>query len=222
MRILFIGKKNDANARVASAYLQQIFPKTQVVFGVREEKFPEDLMHWKGDYLFSYLSPWIIPNSLLESAEKGAINWHPGPPEYPGIGCTNFALYNNEKDFGITCHHMLAKVDTGKIIEVRKFKILENDSVYSITQKCYSLILNSFYSVIEKLSNGEPLPVSVDDWTRKPFTRKELDSLCEITPDMSKDEIERRIRATTYDKPWAYVEIKGIKFYYQDQKSLGN
>lgn len=222
MQILFIGKKNDANAHVASAYLQQIFPNTKVVFGVREEKFPEDLMHWKGDYIFSYLSPWIIPNSLLESAEKGAINWHPGPPEYPGIGCTNFALYNNEKDFGITCHYMLAKVDTGKIIEVRRFKILENDSVYSITKKCYSLILNSFYSIIEKISSGEPLLVSVDDWTRKPFTRKELDSLCEITPDMPKDEIERRIRATTYDKPWAFVEIKGNIFYYQDQESLRN
>jgi len=153
----------------------------------------------------------------LERAEKGAINWHPGPPEYPGIGCTNFAIYNNEKEFGITCHYMLAKVDTGKVVEVKRFKVLENDSVYSITQKCYSLILNSFYRIIEKISNEEPLPISDEDWKRKPFTRKELDSLSEIKPDMSKDEIERRIKATTYDKPWAFVEIKGKKFYYRDE-----
>jgi methionyl-tRNA formyltransferase len=217
MEILFIGKKNDPNAKIASEYLKQIFPKTKIVFGIRGEKFPEDLPWWKGDYIFSYLSPWIIPNSLLERAEKGAINWHPGPPEYPGIGCTNFAMYNNEKEFGITCHYMLAKVDTGRIIETKRFAILENDSVYSITQKCYSLILNSFYRMVEKISNGEALPISDEDWKRKPFTRKELDSLSEIKPNMTINEIEKRIRATTYDKPWAYVEIKGKRFYYREE-----
>jgi methionyl-tRNA formyltransferase len=217
MEVLFIGKKNDPNAKIASEYLKQIFPKAEIVFGVRGEKFPEDLPWWKGDYIFSYLSPWIIPNSLLERAEKGAINWHPGPPEYPGIGCTNFAIYNNEKEFGITCHYMLSKVDTGKIIETERFAILENDTVYSITQKCYSLILNSFYRLVEKVSSGEPLPISDEDWKRKPFTRKELDLLSEIKPDMTKDEIEKRIKATTYDKPWAFVEIKGKKFYYREE-----
>lgn len=217
MEILFIGKKNDPNAKIASEYLKQIIPEAEIVFGVRGEKFPKDLPWWKGDYIFSYLSPWIIPNSLLERAEKGAINWHPGTPEYPGIGCTNFAIYNNEKEFGITCHYMLSKVDTGKIIETERFAILENDTVYSITQKCYSLILNSFYRIVEKVSNGEPLPISDENWKRKPFTRKELDLLSEIKPDMTKDEIDKRIKATTYDKPWAFVEIKGKKFYYREE-----
>lgn len=190
-----------------------------MVFGTRGEKFPEDLSFWKGDYIFSYLSPWIIPKHLLENAEKGAINWHPGPPEYPGIGCTNFAIYHDEKEFGITCHHMLSKVDTGKIIEVKRFAVLEHDSVFSITQKCYSLILNSFYRIIEKIATNEPLPVSQEDWKRKPYTRKELNALCEIKPDMSLDEIQRRIRATTYDRPWAFVEIQRVRFYFKGVES---
>lgn len=77
MEILFIGKKHDQNAKLASEYLKQISPNAHIVFGVRGEKFPEDLPWWKGDYIFSYLSPWIIPKGLLERAEKGAINWHP-------------------------------------------------------------------------------------------------------------------------------------------------
>lgn len=217
MEILFIGKKNDVNAQIASEYLKQIFPKAEIVFGIRGESFPEDLLSWEGDYIFSYLSPWIIPNSLLVKAKKGAINWHPGPPEYPGIGCTNFAIYNDEKKFGITCHYMLSKVDTGKIIEVKRFNVLENDSVYSITQKCYSLILNSFYRLIEKISKREQLPISDEDWRRKPYTRKELNLLCEIKSEMSITEIERRIKSTTYDKPWAFIQIKGKRFYYQEE-----
>lgn len=216
MDILFIGKGNDAHTRIASEYILQLFPATRVVFGNRGEKIPEDLYQWKGDYVFSYLSPWIIPASILESASRGAINWHPGPPEYPGIGCTNFAMYNNEKVFGITCHYMLSKVDTGKVIETARFAVLENDTVYSITRKCYALILNSFYRIVEMISKGETLPVSEETWTRKPYTRKELDALSEIKPDMSLEEIDKRIKATTYDKPWAFVDIQGRKFYYRE------
>jgi methionyl-tRNA formyltransferase len=217
MEILFIGKKHDQSAKLASEYLKQIFPNAQIVFGVRGERFPEDLPWWEGDYIFSYLSPWIIPKGLLERAEKGAINWHTGPPEYPGIGCTNFAIYNGEKEFGITCHYMLDKVDTGQIVEVERFSILENDTVFSITQKCYSLILNSFFRMVENISNNTPLPKSNEDWKRKPYTRKELDDLSEIKPDMPIDEIEKRIKATTYDKHWAFVDIKGKKFYLKEE-----
>ncbi len=217
MKILFIGKKNDPNAVIASNYIKLIFPGTEIVFGSRGEKFPEELLQWKGDYVFSYLSQWVIPKSLLENAEKGGINWHPGPPEYPGIGCTNFAVYNDEKEFGITCHYMLSKVDTGKIIEAPRFAILKEDTVYSITQKCYSLILNSFFRIVEKISNGEALESSNEDWKRKPYTRKELDALSEIKPEMTTEEIERRIKATTYDRPWAFMEVKGKKFYYREE-----
>ena len=217
MKILFFGKRDDQFAMVAADYLKQIFPKTEVIFGARGEKLPDHVFEWEGDYIFSYLSPWIIPQRLLERAKNGGINWHPGPPEYPGIGCTNFAMYNNEDVFGITCHDMLAKVDTGQVIEVKRFPILENDTVYSITQKCYALILNSFFRMVEHISNHEPLPTSDEKWTRTPYTRKELDALSEITPDMSSDEMERRIRATTYDKPWAFVTINGRTFQLKEE-----
>lgn len=216
MDVLFIGKKNDSNAEIAAIYLKSIFPKATIVFGERKDKFPVELLDWTGDYLFSYLSPWIIPNQLLSNAMKGAVNWHPGPPEYPGIGCTNFAVYNNEKIFGITCHYMAAKVDTGNVIEVKRFSIDENDTVYSITQKCYAQILASYFSILDKILKSEELPSSEEHWTRKPYTRRELNEICLITDDMSLSEINRRIKATTFDKPWAYTIIQGVKFHIKD------
>lgn len=48
----------------------------------------------------------------------------------------------------------------------------------------------------------EPLPVTDEHWTRKPFTRKQLNELCHIRPEMSEEEIERRIKATTYKTHW--------------------
>tara|TARA_B100000315_G_C14171228_1_gene404646 strand:- start:339 stop:515 length:177 start_codon:yes stop_codon:yes gene_type:complete len=52
------------------------------------------------------------------------------------------------------------------------------------------------------------LSKSNEEWKRKPFTRRELDRLCVISKDMTEDEIERRIKATTYPgKPGAYIEL---------------
>ena len=102
-----------------------------------------------------------------------ALNFHPGPPEYPGIGCTNFAVYDGANEFGITCHHMLSKVDTGDIIAVKRFPVFESDTVFTITQRCYSYIINLFYEIFYLLMNGKALPVSEEQWKRKPYLRKE-------------------------------------------------
>jgi methionyl-tRNA formyltransferase len=187
MEILFVGKKNDQFANDASKIILEKFSNAKVIFGNRGEEFPSEFRDWKGDFLLSYLSPWIIPKELLINTRKGAINWHPGPPEYPGIGCTNFATYNGEKEFGITCHFMQAKVDTGKLIEVKRFSLTENESVFSMTQRCYELIFESFQVIINKIENRKALPFSEENWTRKPYTRKELDALCLIGPEMSSE-----------------------------------
>ncbi len=219
-KILFLGKKNDHNTLLASEYTKQLFPNTQLFFATWGDIFPEELHNWEGDYIFSYLCPWILPKEILDKAKKGAINWHPASPEYPGIGCTNFAIYNEETTFGITCHYMLPKVDSGQIIESPTFAILPQDTVFSITQKCYALILNSFYRILEKIAQNIPLPTSSLRWTRKPYTRKELQALCKIdimNVDKEIDEItlQKRIKATTYDKPWLYISLFGENFYYK-------
>ena len=60
---------------------------------------------------------------LLKKVNKAAINFHPGPPEYRGTGCVNYALYENSKFYGCTAHLINEKVDNGKIIDVKKFNI---------------------------------------------------------------------------------------------------
>jgi len=208
LRLLFIGKADDHYSQIAGEYVRLHFEKATIVFSKRTEPFPGNLLEWEGDIIISYLSQWIIPGSLLARAKLAAINFHPGPPEYPGIGCTNFAVYNKEKEFGITCHHMLAKVDTGGAIAVRRFPVWEDDTVYSITQRCYAEILHLFYDLVGMILTGQELPVSPDRWARKPYTRKQLNELCELTTEMTDEEISRRVKATTYGgKVWARMRV---------------
>jgi len=185
--VLFIGKKNDPYSEQAIEFIKSNFGNIDIELGKRGDSLPEDIGWWKGEYIFSYLSPWIIPDYLLNRASVAAINFHPGPPEYPGIGCTNFAIYNQELIFGMTCHHMAAKVDTGDIIAVKRFPLFSTDSVHFLTQRCYSYILTLFYEIASGILEGKPLPKSEETWQRKPYKRKELNELCicKITPDMS-------------------------------------
>ncbi len=215
LKILFIGKADDHCSKMAADFLKTHFPNARIVYSKRDLPMPGDLMEWEGDLLISYLAQWIIPGRLLSKATMSAINFHTGSPDYPGIGCTNFAIYNGEKEFGITCHHMLERVDSGDIIAVRRFPVFEKETVFSMTQRCYAEIWHLFYELMSGLLQGKPLPLSQEKWTRKPYTRKQLNELCELTPDMSAEEKARRIRATTYgDKVWAYIREGDQKVSY--------
>lgn len=220
LRILFIGKAGDFFSRQAADFVLAHYPSAKIIYSERQEPFPQELFNWKGDLIISYLSQWIIPQSLLQNASLAALNFHPGPPEYPGIGCTNFAVYNKADEFGVTCHHMASKVDTGDIVAVKRFPVFETDTVYSITQQCYSHILNMFYNIFSLIMHGENIPSSKEAWMRKPYLRKELDDLCRLTPDMDLKEIELRIKATNYTQPWAFMQVgnKVIKLTADDIK----
>lgn len=193
--ILFLGKKGNYCTERAAEFLQTHFENVSVNFLGRGET---EIGGWAGDYLVSFLCPKVITARELSWARIGAINFHPGPPAYPGIGCTNFAMYNEEDTFGVTCHYMAPAVDTGPIIDVRTFPLLKTDSVWSLTQRCYAYMLPQFFEVMQRILSGKPIkPVGVT-WTRKPYKRSELNALCELTADMSAEEVTRRVRATTF------------------------
>lgn len=218
LKILFIGKADDQYSKYAGEFVSLHFPGTMTIYGKRGEQFPKEAAEWNGDIIISYLSQWIIPDEVLKKATLVAINFHPGPPEYPGIGCTNFAVYDGVKEYGVTCHHMLAKVDTGKIISVKRFPVYKTDTVFSITQRCYSLILNQCFEILDCIIQEKPLPESTETWKRKPFLRKELNRLCKITPEMPEEEIKRRIKATNFIKHWAFMQVGDNIFKLVDEK----
>jgi len=211
-RVLFFGKQNDPFCEKAADFVKSRFEQPLILIGRRGDPFP-DVGTEAIDIVISYLSPWIIPANVLKQAKTSAINFHPGPPEYPGIGCTNFAIYEDAKTFGVTCHHMEPAVDTGKVIATSRFPISKNDTVYALTQRCYQHIFDLFNQVMTVILEKKPLPVSSEHWTRKPFKRSELNDLCRLTKDMSPEEMARRIRAVTFPgMPGAYIELAGTKF----------
>ncbi len=214
--ILFLGKENDPHCLAGLKFCRQNSEKvTACLGGAWGTPLPEEAKNWRGDLIISYLSRWVVPQSLLERAALAAINFHPATPDYPGIGCNNFALYDNAEEYGATCHHMAAKVDTGGIIKVARFPVFPSDTVASILERTYAYQLTLFYEILSGIFKREPLPVSAEKWTRKPYTRKEFNELMTITPDMDEEEIVRRIRATSFGEWQPSIKLHGFTFKHQ-------
>jgi methionyl-tRNA formyltransferase len=213
--ILFLGKADDADCARALEFCRENFENVTYCLGQWGDPLPENILNWRGDYIISYLSRWVAPEKLLKNARKAAINFHPASPEYPGIGCNNFALYENAKEYGVTCHHMAAKVDTGKIIAVKRFPIYPEDNVESLLRRTYEYQIALFLEIAKLIAEGRELPVSSETWSRPPFTRKQFNELFVITPQMSREEIARRVRAVSYKHWQPYVELQGYRFEYK-------
>src|SRR4051794_25618631 len=187
--LLFLGKKNDQHVQKALDFCRLNFAEVTAHLGKWGDPLPEDTGWWEGDYIVSYLSRWLVPERLLNKARIAAINFHPASPAYPGIGCNNFALYEEAKEYGVTCHHMASQVDTGPIIAVKQFPVFHTDNVVSLLSRTYDHQLVLFYEVMSFILEGKQLPAVNEQWTRKPFSRKDLNDLGRISSEMSKEEI---------------------------------
>ena len=131
--MLFLSKKTKW-CDTAKKYVLQYFDNVTIFQGDTGDSLPEEVYNWKGDYIISYLSPWIVPEKVLKNTQKKAINFHPGTPSYGGIGCYNFAIYNQEKEYGVLCHEMIKQVDSGEIIKIRYFPLSNNETVLSLKE----------------------------------------------------------------------------------------
>ena len=193
--VLLLGKANDVHVGRAVQFCRMNFTTVSVFLGNWDDPLPDGAASWTGDLIISYLARWIVPAGLLKQA-RIAINFHPGPPEYPGYGCNNFAIYEGAREYGVTCHHMAPRVDTGTIIDVMRFPVLATDNAGTLLARAYDFQLVLFYRMVGRIVRGEELPVSGETWTRKPFTRKQFGELGRVTPGMTEEEIARRKRAT--------------------------
>jgi methionyl-tRNA formyltransferase len=207
--------KTETFSRQARSIAELLFGERLASFlGTVGDPLPDLVAEGRPKCLLSFLSPWIVPAAVLDRAGV-SINFHPASVDYPGIGCYNFALYDEAPEFGAVCHHMLAKVDSGTVIEERRFPLFAGETVEGLKLRTMVTMLAMFHDICSLIAAGRELPVAERQWSRKAYTRREMNDLKKITPDMDDREIARRIRAGTYPGyPGPSVTLGGHSFYY--------
>ncbi|MDD3287480.1 MAG: formyltransferase family protein [Alphaproteobacteria bacterium] len=133
-----------------------------------------DLNDWHGDWIISFKSDLVLPRSILERAKKGAINFHPCPPKYRGLGGYWWALHNGDDVFGVTCHHMNERIDHGDIIKTESFPIWRGETVESLKHRAALYSLGLLNETLSNIISEKPLDPSGEKWGQHLYTHKEL------------------------------------------------
>ena len=153
-----------------------------------------------------------IRDEVLTTPKLGIINFHPAIlPYYKGTAGYNLAILEGLEEWGVSAHYIDKNIDTGKIIEVRRFAIdSEYETANTLEEKSikvlYDLVIDIYNNVVK--SNGI-LP-SYKNTGGKYVSRKEMEEMKKI---IIGDDVNRKIRAfwfPPYDG--AYIEIDGEKF----------
>lgn len=212
MKILLIINKEKKFSKQVITFLKKKFIKLKVI---DHNNFNNNIKN-NFDYVLCYLSKKILKKNFLNKTKKYNINFHPGPSKYPGIGCFNFALYNNEKDYGVTAHLIDEKIDSGKIIKERTFKIDKSYDVKKISGKSYMEMFFLLKEIVKMITKNR-ISFSGKEWERKAYTKKDLNKLANIKNSYSKKKINKIIRCLyMHNKPAPFIIIKGFKFEYKN------
>ncbi len=144
--------------------------------------------------LIGFVTAVIVPKRILEGLGYGAYNFHPGPPHYPGWVPSHFAIYDRATEFGTTAHVMNERVDAGPIIGVELFPVRPNTTVEGLEQLALVSVARLFWNLAHTLAtHSAPLNPLEIAWSGRRSTRRTYAALCEVSAEISKDELERRI-----------------------------
>ena len=145
--------------------------------------------------LIAFVTPEIVPTSILARLGYGAFNFHPGPPSYPGWAPAHFALYDRATEFGATAHVMIEQVDAGPIVDVAHFAIPADISVVALEGLAYAHLAQLFWRMAKALATDpQPPPTLPIQWGPTKYSRRAYRAICDIPLDIPKEELDRRIR----------------------------
>ena len=140
----------------------------------------------------------ILGSELLQSAEKGCVNFHNAPlSTYRGVNAPSWALFNGETKHGVSWHTMEASVDTGSIIAGSEFDLSPAETALSLTVRCVEAGLEAFRENVNRIVSAGP-GTPVDTSGSKLYRRSDLPNGGYLDPNWTHSAIDRMLRATDY------------------------
>jgi|TARA_Y100000996_G_scaffold388946_1_gene348942 methionyl-tRNA formyltransferase len=98
----------------------------------------------------------IFRKKIISLTPIGIINCHAGKlPFYRGRNILNWALINDEKEFGITVHFVDEGIDTGDIILQEIFPITDDDNYKTLLSRSYSGCADILHKALVKIAKND-------------------------------------------------------------------
>lgn len=204
------------------AILKEVFELRFVHYCRPKEKIDvKHLSELNVDFLFNF-GPVILTQTLLNSVGIAAVNFHTGPPKWPGRGSCSFALFKGDAEFGVTAHLMTDQIDGGPIIKVVRFPILGNESCESLHERTLAKIPDLVRQVVRDLQASDWKPKCMpEQWERKALQQKDLMALMEVKEGESEEIVLRKVKAFAHStKPGPFMVKENKRYWYLKDKWL--
>ena len=221
-KVLFFGRHNCIYSQKIYVFLKKNFNKVTFVKSKKiGEKLNENnkLLRKNFDYIFSFRSYYVL-DKILSKVNLYAINFHPCTPKYRGSGGVNYSIYK-DKYFGCTAHLMNKKIDSGKIIDVKYFRLRETATIDNVLNKAYALQFRQIVKIIKGIKTDSKYiekhlkKNKKIKWSKKFYTIKMLEKFYEINCKISKKNILKKIKSTVFKKFKPFIVLHGKKFILQ-------
>ncbi len=171
------------------------------------------------DLVISFLFWKLIREPLISLGGIGCLNLHPAPlPDFRGVGGLNLAVLDGLREWGVSCHWVDERFDTGDLVEVERFPIdPDTATAFSLDLESQDHLLALFQRVLGRALDGDELPREPQGEGRY-VTREELEALRVVRPG---DDLDRKLRAFWYP-PWpgALVQVEGRMLTLVDERLL--
>lgn len=118
-------------------------------------EFIEKARSYECDLFVSMSFNQIFRDEIIHLPRLDTINCHAGKlPFYRGRNILNWALINDEKEFGITVHYVDSGIDTGDIILQKGYQIRDTDTYATLLELAYEECASLLYEAVLKLLIG--------------------------------------------------------------------
>lgn len=153
--ICFIVPRNDTKDTFLKEKAKEYSIDYLCPIKVNSDEFYEIAQKYACDLFVSMSYNQIFRSRIYSLPPLKTINCHAGKlPFYRGRNILNWALINDEKEFGITVHYVDDGIDTGDIILQRTYPITEEDNYSTLLEVAYKECPDILYQAIKEIQNG--------------------------------------------------------------------
>lgn len=178
---------------------------------INSKSFIRKVFLYNCDLFVSMSFNQIFKREIINLPKYKTINCHAGKlPFYRGRNILNWALINDEKEFGITVHYMDEGIDTGDIIQQRNYCITDEDDYSTLLKRSYISCAEILCDSIELFVKGSvvgKVQAEIDELGFYCSQRKVGDE--NLKWDGSSRDIFNFVRSICLPGPQARVQING-------------
>lgn len=155
LEIVFMTVRYDRHDEALLGFAGQYNIPVELSENINSKEFINAVEKYNADLFVSMSFDQIFKAEIMNLPRYRTINCHAGKlPFYRGRNILNWALINDEREFGITAHYVDAGIDTGDIILQEIYPITDEDDYGTLSERAYEGCADVLYKAIKMIQEG--------------------------------------------------------------------